>query len=1037
MDIAADKAGNLYIASNVQNRVFKVSPGGVLTTFAGNSCGGYTGDTGDGGPATLACLEVPDGVAVDATGNVYIAEILGNRVRKVSNGVITTVAGNGGGWGYSGDGGLAINASFHGPSFMAVDTQGNLYIADGNGVTRKVAGGIITTVAPYAGPMAVDASGALYIATNGMVRKLSGGVATIVAGNGSIGYSGDGGPATSASLDNPGGIALDGAGNIYISTGSDNRIRKVSGGVITTVADSNGIAGYTGDQGSATDASLRSPGSLAVDSSGNLYINDGGNLVVRKVSQGVISTFAGNGTNYSPDGVKAIDAQLTPTFISLGGAQDDLYIVDSKSVRKVSGGVITTIYTGNPLSVAADRAGNVYVSDSWDELNDAGYTILHRNIFQIASGVTTTALAGRAGYLAVDASGTLYVADGNVFTLSGGVITTVAGNGTSGYSGDGGPATSAGLNAAGVAVDASGDIYILDGGYCSYPSDCRVRKVSNGIITSVALSLSEPSGIGGIAADAFGNLYVSDTGTHTVLRFLGGVTATVAGDGSAAGYSGDGVPATSVPLEPGGIAVDSVGNLYIIDSNFRVRRVDHLVGSTPITVTTSPAGLRIVVDGATYTSPQTFYFNTSESHTISAPSPQGTNTVFVSWSDGGAQTHVITVPSVGTTYTATFNVPQYSLTTSVSPPGGGIISVNPPTATGGYNDSTSVQLTATANPGYLFASWSGDLSGSTNPQSLKMSGPRNVQANFIANPNPSPIAVGSQPASGTGTAQTFTFQFSHPSGWQSLSVVNVLVNNFLDGHRACYLAYVLSSNALVLVDDTGDAGGPYAGSLVLGSSGTIQNSQCAVSLVSAMGSGTTLSLTLSLTFQPGFGGNRIFYLAARDTAQNNSAWQAFGVWQVPFTPSGTISVGSLSLARGSSSSGTPQSFALTLTDVKGAGDIGIVNLLVNNFIDGRQACYLAYVASSNTLLLVDDAGDAGGPFAGRMVLNGAGGPIQNSQCVIGALSSAVLSGNTLTLTLNITFTANLTGNQVLYIAGRDAAGGNNTDWQAMGTWTVQ
>jgi len=126
-----------------------------------------------------------------------------------------------------------------------------------------------------------------------------------------------------------------------------------------------------------------------------------------------------------------------------------------------------------------------------------------------------------------------------------------------------------------------------------------------------------------------------------------------------------------------------------------------------------------------------------------------------------------------------------------------------------------------------------------------------------------------------------------------------------------------------------------------------------------------------------------------------------------------------------------------LTDVKGAGDIGIVNLLVNNFIDGRQACYLAYVASSNTLLLVDDAGDAGGPFAGSMALNGARGPIQNGQCVIGALSSAVLSGNTLTLTLNITFTANLTGNQVLYIAGRDAAGGNNTDWQAMGTWTVQ
>jgi len=289
-------------------------------------------------------------------------------------------------------------------------------------------------------------------------------------------------------------------------------------------------------------------------------------------------------------------------------------------------------------------------------------------------------------------------------------------------------------------------------------------------------------------------------------------------------------------------------------------------------------------------------------------------------------------------------------------------------------------------------------------------------------------AVSALPAASSGLVQTFAFSFSDPFGWRDLSVVNVLINNSLDGRQACYLAYVVPSGSLFLVDDEGDAGGPFAGS---------QNSQCAASVASATGDGGTLKLTLNITFKPAFGGNKIVYLAARDSVQNNTGWQALGVWQVPFTPAGTISAGSATPARGAGTSGTPQAVTLTLTDTKGAADIGIVNLLVNNFLDGRQACYLAYAASSNTLLLVDDAGDAGGPFAGSMVLNG-GGTIQNSQCSVnGAGSSAVLSGNLLTLTLNLAFKAGFTGSRILYAAGRDAAGGNNTNWQAVGTFTVQ
>jgi hypothetical protein len=301
--------------------------------------------------------------------------------------------------------------------------------------------------------------------------------------------------------------------------------------------------------------------------------------------------------------------------------------------------------------------------------------------------------------------------------------------------------------------------------------------------------------------------------------------------------------------------------------------------------------------------------------------------------------------------------------------------------------------------------------------------------------NGEPIAVSSQPATGGGTTQSFTFQFAHPDGWQNFGVVNILVNTALDGRRACYMAYSVPATALYLVDDGGDAGGPFAGSVVLGSSAVIQNSQCAVSLASAVGSGTTLTLTLNITFQAGFGGNKVFYVAAGDQSGGNSNWQALGVWQVPSSPpTGTIGIGGLSSGHMAGLTGTLQ---VTVADTKGAGDIGIVDILINGAIDGRHACYLAYAMASNTLFLVDDAGDAGGPFAGGMVLVGGSGTIQNSQCQVLAFgSSAQTAGNRLTLTLNLSFFGGFGGNQIVYVAGRDQASGNNTDWQSVGTWSV-
>ena len=304
----------------------------------------------------------------------------------------------------------------------------------------------------------------------------------------------------------------------------------------------------------------------------------------------------------------------------------------------------------------------------------------------------------------------------------------------------------------------------------------------------------------------------------------------------------------------------------------------------------------------------------------------------------------------------------------------------------------------------------------------------NVNLTYTAGATPG--VGGASPTSGSTAAQSFTLTFTDTAGFQNLTVVNALINNFLDGRRACFLAYSVPGSVLYLVDDGGDAGGPFAGSVAPGNpTVTIQNSQCAVNLVSATGSGNTLTLVLNIAFKAAFAGNKIQYLAAQDSSGGNTGWQAAGVWQVPPAPPGQITVTSLTPPR---AVGASQSLTAAVTDTRGVSDLGVVNVLVNNFIDGRQACYVAYSTPGNTLYLVDDAGDAGGPFAGTMMLNGGSSTIQNSQCSISAAgSSADKSGDTLTLTLNLTFKSS--GSRIVWVAGRDTADGNNTGWQSLGT----
>ena len=316
--VALDSKGNLYIADTVNQRIRMIS-GGTITTFAGTGTIGYTGDKA---AATAATFDLPGGLAFDSAGNLYIADTGNNVIRKISGSTITTVAGNQAqGPNYGGDLGPANGANLWGPTAVAFDSAGNYYIADnGNSLIRKVdTSGIITTYVGASGGslgtagklsapngLWVDASGALYIADSGhnrLARYVPPSAFSNFAGTEAALFSGDGGPALSAALNKPAGIAMDAAGNIYFADTNNSRIRKITtDGIITTIAGRGGGA-YSGDGGDATAAYLNFPRSVAVSPNGTVYIADTGNHAIRVLTPtfpAIASNGVGNAASYTP-----------------------------------------------------------------------------------------------------------------------------------------------------------------------------------------------------------------------------------------------------------------------------------------------------------------------------------------------------------------------------------------------------------------------------------------------------------------------------------------------------------------------------------------------------------------------------------------------------------------------------------------------------------------------------------------------------------------------------------------------------------------
>lgn len=473
--MTVDQAGDIYFSSGAAfvTQVKVAAVNGTISVVAGNGSGG---DTGDGGPATSATLEPIEGLVVDSSGNLYISDVYGH-VREVSGGNINRI----GGvppvleFVYSGDGGIATHAQMGWLNGMALDANGNLYVADTYRIRVISPAGLISTVAgngtagasgdggPALGAqisqprgLAIDSSGNLYVAESysNVARKItSGGTISTFAGTGMPTASFSSGLPTNTPLNQPVGIAIDGFQNIFIAVGASANVEEVNSASAGTVLISN-VAGKgaltpsgTGDGGPATSGAMTQVAAVTFDSLGNMYIADSTGNRVRKVADSVITTLAGTGTG--------------AIFGSDGGFSGD-------------GSAAVSAKLNFPDGVAADAAGNVYIADSRN--NRVRIVPPNGNISTFAGGGTavpgdgglaTNANLGGVSGVAVDNSGNVLIASGNQIrqVSPSGIITTIAGSGSQGFSGDGGPAINAQLNGPqAIYVAPNGTIYISDTG---------------------------------------------------------------------------------------------------------------------------------------------------------------------------------------------------------------------------------------------------------------------------------------------------------------------------------------------------------------------------------------------------------------------------------------------------------------------------------------------------------------------------------------------------------------------------------------------
>jgi sugar lactone lactonase YvrE len=1068
--VATDASGNVYVA--VSDGVFKIDPSGVRVRVAGiEHVWRYSGD---GGPAISTGVNAHS-VAVDTAGDLYIADAGNNRIRKIAaaTGFITTVAGDGS-RGYSGDGGPAANAQLAGPTGVAVDTAGNLYIADG---ARE---------------------------RNDRIRRVAAatGVITTVAGNGSQGFSGDGGPATFAQFNSLGGLATDTSGNLYIADNFNNRIRMVSAetGTILTVAGT-GVAGFSGDGGMAAKAELNNPLSVAVDAVGNLYIADSGNYRIRKVTAatGLIDTSWNGGVVYRKD------LHTYPCAVALD-AEGNLYIADSgvSEIRRVPES--TRSQPGSEADAPAitplrshATAGGFQINVTYDTSVPAAAQAAFNSLVSIYESVFTTNITvnidvtfGNTGlgeseteqigvsYSAWRAAITANATANPGNTYAAGAAASLPesdpiGNGTVFLN-------TANARALGFTANTAVDSTLTFSESAVFEYNGVAASDAADFLDVAAHELDEGLGIGSALTGLANNAPIpsGDYVAEDYFRYSAAGTRAITTNPSAFVY---------FSYDGGNTNVAQFNQAYSALGDSDLDRNDWIYGNAgcpaanphiqdaiicddqAVAVGSGPEITVLSALGYDSSTPQTITFGSLGNVTFGvAPF-----SITASASSGLAVSFASTTTTVCTVSGSTVTIIAAGMCSIIaSQPGNAIYSAAPPVArsftvnqasqsisfgpVGNVTFGTppfSLDATSTSGLAVAFASNStgfctvaGNVVTLVAAGSCSINSSQSGNANYLAAPAVtqtftvnqavvSPISL--SPGAGSATTQTFVFTFEDPNGYADLAVVDVLINNFLDGIGACYVAVApsgASSGYLYLVDDAGDGGYASGSPISLPSSGALQNSQCTINGAgsSLAASGNTLTLTLAITFSSGFSGNKVVYTAARSNSQN-SGWQPMATWNVPGAAPTGPAVAGMTPARSAS---TGQTYTFTFTDTNGYADLAVLDVLINNSLDGIAACYVAFAptsATSGELYLVDDAGD-GGYASGSPIALPSSSTLENSQCTInGSGSSVTATGSTLTLNLAIAFSASFTGNQVFYVAARNNSSGNS-GWQAVGSVTV-
>lgn len=610
--VAFDRFSNMYIADTGNQRIRKVARTGVITTVAG------TGTAGDTIPATAQALNLPHRVVADGSGNIYIADGTNHRIRKVdSSGNITTIAGTGVA-GSDGDGGPAVDASINQPHGIARDSSGNLFIAEGSRLR------VVSAVT----------------ATQYGVSMAAGNIYTI-AGTATAGFNSDGSPATAKNLDHPRAVAVDPSGNVYVADGWNRRVRKIdTAGGITTIAGT-GTAGSSGDGGPATSATLNQPWGVALDSNGNVLIADIDSHNVRLVAAapgtywgvtftnaGDIGTIAGTGTaGYTGDGSAATSATLRhPTDVVPNGTTLAIADLDNNVVRQVdSSGVITTLTGGSPTSNGGFVDGSASTARFGlpEGLFKAGSDLFisergNHAVRKLTSGTVSTVAGVKDGNHGVQGEGSLageseldtptgvaadewgvFVADTNNHRIryvdTNGFVTDYAGSGQQGDTNADGKAQKAKLNGPqGLGWDATQPVashrklYVADtGNHRVKVVNTETRTIAAVAGTGSACSTSTSAcGDGGAAtsaqlaspaavtADQFGDVYIADTANNKIRKIVIGTGAisTIVGTGTG-GFNGDDRDPTTATLNaPTGVAAEDSGVVHFSDTgNHRVR----------------------------------------------------------------------------------------------------------------------------------------------------------------------------------------------------------------------------------------------------------------------------------------------------------------------------------------------------------------------------------------------------------------------------------------------------------------------------------